>query len=493
MKNKKRKTISFGLRLWFYFVLFTALIFTVLWLLQTVFLQSFYDMMIKNNVRTAAGQIITSGSSEDINDIIDSISHDNTLLVFVTDTEGNVLYSSDEFKRMHNRKNDLSSVTGNNFRHEKRGEGYRELPESYYELYDDLEESENGSVEFTDENFFIYASYIDYNGSDEKSVLYISATIDAVGSSVSIISIQLVWVTILSLIAGFIISWFISGKFARPVAMLSEKAKKLGEKEYRSEPVRGFCSELDELSSTLDRTNDKLVEANNFQMELMANVSHDLRTPLTMIKGYAEMIRDISIDDREQCSSDIEVIIKETDRLTALVNEIMEYSELKTNERPEEFICSDLSRIVSGTADSFEALYKPEKIVLDRDIDRNIFIECDSTGIQRALYNLMDNAFRHTDESRRIGVSLKENGDTAVISVTDCGNGIPPEEVPHIWDRYYTSRMRNGKGVSGLGLAIVRQITDLHGGKCRVETEAGKGSTFIIEIKKIPHKDRPTA
>ena len=127
-------------------MLFTALIFTVLWLLQTVFLQSFYDMMIKNNVRTAAGQIITSGSSEDINDIIDSISHDNTLLVFVTDTEGNVLYSSDEFKRMHNRKNDLSSVTGNNFRHETRGEGYRELPESYYELYDDIEESENGSV-----------------------------------------------------------------------------------------------------------------------------------------------------------------------------------------------------------------------------------------------------------------------------------------------------------------------------------------------------------
>ena len=312
--------------------------------------------------------------------------------------------------------------------------------------------------------------------------MYVGAVIDAVGASVTIISIQLVWVTALSVAVGFILSWFIARRFSVPVGILSEKAKKLGEKDYSVAFKKGFCTELDELSDTLDKTNKKLNESRDFQMELLANASHDLRTPLTMIKGYAEMIRDISWEDEKQCSEDVAVIIKEADRLTAIVNEIMEYSELKADDSTKDFEKIDLSQLVNRAANSFENLKKPDGIIVEKDIRENIFVSGNESRLERALYNLMDNASRYTGDSRKIKISLIVENGRAVLSVRDYGNGIPENELANIWDRYYTTRMRKGKGVSGLGLAIVRQTAEMHGGNCHVHSERGKGSIFVIRL-----------
>ena len=479
----KHKIRSFGFRLWLCFAVFTAIIFTVLWLLQTVFLQSFYNEMIIGNTKKTAQSIITNSSSENINDLIDELAHNNSILVYITDTEGELLYSSDEWGGM--RKKGIAAENGamKGKKGEKHlGGGYRSLPDEYASFLEKLTASDNGTVEIRDDNYYVYGSYIDYSGTGKKSVLYVGASIDAVGASVTIISMQLVWVTLLSVVVGFILSWFIAGRFSSPVNRLSAKAKRLGERDYEPGFGKGFCTELDELSDTLDKTNEKLIESHEFQMELLANASHDLRTPLTMIKGYAEMIRDISWEDSRQCGEDVAVIIKEADRLTALVNEIMEYSELKSEDREKDLIRLDLSRLAARTATSFEALKKPEGIIVEKSIEDGIFVDGNSGRLERALYNLMDNAARHTDDSKRIKVSLALEKKTVRISVSDYGSGIPEEELDHIWDRYYTTRMRKGKGVSGLGLAIVRQITELHKGSCKVYSKPGEGSTFVMEL-----------
>ena len=474
-----------------YFVLFTAMIFIVLWLLQTVFLQSFYDAMVISNTKKAAAQIASQSGSSDIQEKIDELTRDNSLLVFITSEDGTILYSSDAFNGMHGKdmkpfknERDEKEDFDEQFTElkQKHKGGYRILPETYGEFLDILKSAGGGTAEYKTGSLYICGSYINYYGSDEKAVLYVSASIDAVGSSVNIISMQLVWVTILSVIVGFILSWFIARRFAAPVDRLSEKARLLGENEYTEDFTKGFCSELDELSDTLDKTNIKLYQSRDFQMELLANVSHDLRTPITMIKGYAEMIRDISWEDKEQSSQDLAIVIKEADRLTALVNEIMEYSELKTNDIKEELVPVNISRIAEKTADSFRQLYKHEGIIVETDIAENIIVNGNSSRLERAFYNLMDNAFRHTDESKKIILKLSVSGGNARAEVTDFGNGIPETELELIWDRYYTSRKRKGKGVSGLGLAIVKQITEMHGGKCSVISQAGKGSTFIIEL-----------
>ena len=476
------KTRSFRFKLWIYFAVFTAFIFIILWLMQTVFLQGFYNDMLISDTKKVADKIESHGTDTDIEKQIDELARDNSVVILITDESGNQLYSSDEFRGMHSKEKTPNMPKEKKNDPGKRRDEYRNLPDNYNEILSLLKASDEGYIESTEDDYYVYVTYVDYNGQDGKSVLYISTPLEAQGSAVNILRRILVWVTVLSLAAGFILSWFIARKFSKPVQRLSEKAEKLGEKEYSEAYDSGFCSELDSLNQTLDRTNEKLNISKEFQLQLLSNVSHDLRTPLTMIKGYAEMIRDISWEDSEAMSSDLQVIIKEADRLNALVNEILEYSELQTEDDTKDMEQLDLSELVKSSAERFEKLLQPENVVIEKDIDLGLTATGNPGLLERALYNLMDNAVRHTGDGKKIRVALKQKDGIKVISVQDFGNGIVPEEIDHIWDRYYTSRQRKGKGVSGLGLAIVKQIALKHRGKCYAESKEGEGCTFFIEI-----------
>ncbi len=476
--NLKRKTMTFQRKLLGCFIFFTAVIFAVLWLLQTVFLQRFYNGMVIKNTVSAADKISARSNEADITEYIDQLSRDNSVLVFVTDTEGNILYSSDEYKKGHKLRNNEFNGMRADIRVEHGH--YRELPDNYDRFLSELVASDSNEVELLSDEMYIYGRYIDFYGSDDKAVMYIGTMLNAVGSTARIIRVQLIWVTLLSVITGFVIAWFMSRSFSRPVAQLNEKAHKLADKDSDTDFRKGFCSELDELNDTLDNTADKLKKSQEFQNELLANVSHDLRTPLTMIKGYAEMIRDISREDEKQCAEDVAVIVEETDRLTALVNEILEYSELQMTDTQLVMSEVDLAEVVNSVADSFEKLYSKEGYTFERHIAENIRINGNVSRLQRAVYNLLDNAVRHAGEDKWTGVMLKSADSKAVIEISDHGEGIAAEELEKIWDKYYTKRQRQGKGVSGLGLAIVKQTVVLHNGRCEAESVTGKGSTFRI-------------
>ncbi|MBP0967364.1 MAG: HAMP domain-containing histidine kinase, partial [Oscillospiraceae bacterium] len=355
---------------------------------------------------------------------------------------------------------------------------YRELPENFSEFMQALTASADGTAELKTDDLYVYGTYIPYRGCGGDAVLYLGTTLNAVGSAAKIIRIQLIWVTLLSVIIGFILAWFLSRSFSRPIAQLNEKAHMLSENSHDVPFRDGFCTELDELNGTLDSTAEKLTQSREFQNEFLANVSHDLRTPLTMIKGYAEMIRDISREDEQQCAADVAVIVDEADRLTALVNEILEYSELQMTDREPVTEPVDLSGLVNTVTDSFEKLCAKDGFNFERNIAAQISMEGNASRLQRAVYNLLDNAVRHAGSDHWIGVALKREGQTAVIEVSDHGSGIAPDELERIWERYYTKRQRSGKGVSGLGLAIVRQTAALHHGRCEAESEPEKGSTF---------------
>ncbi|SDB44871.1 Signal transduction histidine kinase [Ruminococcaceae bacterium FB2012] len=478
-----RKAKSFRKKLLGYFMLFTAVIFTVLWLLQTVFLQSFYNSMIIGNTRSAAEKVTSFSLDGDSGELLDELSWDNSLLVYVTDTEGNILYSADEYKKGHNGYNENSGQ-----RQSKGGKGhkeghqhYRELPDNYSDFLESLSSSDSGEAELKTEQMYFYGKYIEYG--DDKAILYLGTNLNAVGSTARIIRIQLIIVSIISVVIGFILALFISRRFSRPISQLNEKAHTLGENNIDTEYHKGFCAELDELNDTLDKTGVKLKQSKEFQNELLANVSHDLRTPLTMIKGYAEMIRDISHEDEQQCAEDVAVIVREADRLTALVGEILEYSELQMKDTEDIMTDVDLSEIVGSVTDSFESLFSKDGYFFERNIAENIQVRGNASRLTRAVYNLIDNAMRHIGDDKWIGVKLKNENGKAIIEISDHGEGIAPDELERIWDKYYTNRQRGSKGVSGLGLAIVKQTISQHGGVCSAVSEVGKGSTFRIELR----------
>ena len=164
------------------------------------------------------------------------------------------------------------------------------------------------------------------------------------------------------------------------------------------------------------------------------------------------------------------------------MNEILEYSELQMSDSEAVMNDVDLSETVSSVADSFGKLYSKDGYVFERNIADGVHVKGNVSRLQRAVYNLLDNAVRHAGEDKWVGISLKSDKDKAIIEISDHGSGIAPDELEHIWDRYYTKRQRNGKGVSGLGLAIVKQIVSQHNGVCKAESEVGTGSVFSIEL-----------
>lgn len=491
--GKKKKTPSFRTKLWLYFAAFAAVIFSLLWILQTVFLQNFYDNMMKRNIREAAEKIASNADSPEIFDIIDRLSLEDSLLVYITDDDGDIIYSSDAYQpyfRQNSRQNFGPERENPSHRGEESGKqlwSSRSLPDNFDDFLESLAKDESGTVAYTFGNAYIFGTRIRFMEDDdddddrEDAVLYVAGTLGAVGAAASIIRVQLLWVTGLSLVLAFIIAWLIARRFAAPVNQLNDQARMLSRDQYEDHFSRGFCRELDELNDSLSQSARELAAARDYQKELLANVSHDLRTPLTMIKGYAEMIRDISWEDETQREADCAVIIKEADRMTALVNEILEYSRLQEKDLEPVFSDVDLSRLTAETVERFRPLAQKSGVEIDRQIAPDCTVRGNRELLERALFNLIDNAVRHSAErDMPVTVTVSRDAGRVRLDVRDQGEGIDPQELPHIWEKYYTNRQRGNQGVSGLGLAIVKQIAGIHGAEVRAESQKGYGSTFSL-------------
>ena len=303
-----------------------------------------------------------------------------------------------------------------------------------------------------------------------------------VGGTVRILRLQLVWVSVLSLVLGFVLAWVISKRFEKPVAQIAASAKEIAGGSFHPELPRGFCAELDELSDTLGETALRLEKAQNAQREFLANVSHDLRTPLTMIKGYAEMVKEISWSDAEKREKDLDIITREADRLTALVNEILDFSAMQSNNAPQEYGVIDLSRAVRDVIEQFTPFCEQNGYAIEAEITDGVTARADETQLKRVIYNFIDNAVNHTDDSKKIKVSLTSSNGSARFAVTDYGKGIADEDLPYIWDRYYTARRRKNKAVvSGLGLSIAKEILTAHSARFGVDNKTG--CTFWFELQ----------
>lgn len=490
---------SFGVKLWLYFILFSAIIFGALWLLQTVFLQSFYNRMAIRNVENAADQILAQRDFADIEGVIDDLAYDNSLLVFLTDRQGTVFYSADEYSYSYKKyeSHRPEDGSGGNPYWDKDQPlnwqigAFRNLPDDYGAFLKLLGDSPDGRIgyQLEDQTAYICGAVLPASGANsnllggQEVVLYISAPLGAVSAAVNILRIQLIWVTLASLVVGLVIAFFIARRFARPVSAITRQAKRMADGDFEVTFETGFCSELDELSDTLGQTAVQLSQAESFRRAFLANVSHDLRTPLTMIRGYAEMVRDISWEDSGQREADLSIIIRESDRLTGLVNEILDYSALQAGKQasvPEEF---DMSETVQSVISQFEPWCRQEHYRIETAIAPGLSVTGDRTQLERVLYNLIDNALCHTGDSRRIQIVLTDAGNAARIEVRDWGNGILSDELPHIWERYVTAKKRRQTGsVSGLGLAIAKEILLLHKARFGVESNIGQGSLFWFEI-----------
>jgi signal transduction histidine kinase len=477
LKNENKKEgfngNSLTFTLWLYFVLFAASLFLILWFMQVIFLQSYYSSMKKGEVIKLASELEEAYIKGDFTEYMDKIAYKNVSNIFIYDLDGNLKYSSENSFRQNESLAQIP-IHKNNFDIESIVAALINNPDKKinYTLKIDRVKSE----------MFIYGSVM----KDADACIVMVTSIDPIDSTTSVLQNQLIYITIISLVIASVISIFISKNLSKPISKINETAKKLAQGNYDITFEKAGYTEIDDLADTLNFATEELSKTDKVRKELIANVSHDLRTPLTMIKAYSEMIRDLSGDNKDKREEHLKVIIDETDRLTRLVNDMMDLSKLEsglTKINKEKF---DLSEVTKNILNGFKNINENEKCKISVDLPEKSIVFADKTKIEQVIYNLVTNAINHSGEEKNILVKITITGKKVKLQVIDNGPGISKEDLPHIWNRYYKAdktfkRASNG---TGLGLSIVKNILEKNDAEYGVESEVGKGSTFWFELDK---------
>lgn len=317
----------------------------------------------------------------------------------------------------------------------------------------------------------------------ERYILLLNSEQEPLNATVETLKTQF-WVIAFILFWGALfLAVLISGNISAPIKKMNRAAKELAGGGYDADfHVDGF-REVVELSESLTDAAEKLSRNDRLQKELVANISHDLRTPLTMIKGYSEVMRDIP---GENTPENVQVIIDETERLSGLVNDLLDLSKLQAGTLIPKMDTFNLTEVVEATMLRYEKLTQKDGYRITYDSDGSVEVCADRTMILQVVYNLINNAINYTGEDKTVRVTqrLTEGGTRVRVSVTDSGAGIAPDQIPLIWDRYYKIDKVHRRAMigTGLGLSIVKQILETHHTTYGVESKLGEGSTFWFEL-----------
>ncbi len=293
-------------------------------------------------------------------------------------------------------------------------------------------------------------------------------------------------IVIAILLATALVGYSMARSISQPIIETNEAARELSRSRYERPAHSGGYREIAQLNDTLVQTAEDLRKVEDLQRELIANISHDLRTPLTMIEGYAEAMRDMP---DEVTPENLQIIIDETERLSRMVNEVLDFSRLRTGSLEMNKAPFSLTETVRKTVDRIARMTASEGYTVTFRADGEATVNADSGRISQVIYNLIGNALTYTGADKTVRVIQETKGDAVRISIADTGDGIAPDELPYIWDRYYRSRENHKRAVigSGLGLNICRGILENHGAPYGAECPPEGGTVFWFSLPVCDH------
>ena len=323
-------------------------------------------------------------------------------------------------------------------------------------------------------------------GDDGEFLVLLNSMVTPLESAKKTIMAQFSYIIMFLLIGAVCMAFMLSKLISNPLKGMNESAKQLAAGNYNVDFEGGGYREINELSETLNYAAKELSKNDNLQKELIANISHDLRTPLTMIKGYSEVMRDIP---GENTPENIQAIIDETERLSELVNDLLDLSKIESGTKEFEPAPFDLTDAVQSVISRYDKMKASQGYNIDFSYERNVDVCADRTMILQVIYNLINNAVNYCGDDLYVGVRQEirtdKNGKQIVrISVEDHGEGIPEDKLPLIWDRYYKvdGVHRRATVGTGIGLSIVKKLLVKHNASYGVESTIGKGSVFWFEL-----------
>lgn len=344
-----------------------------------------------------------------------------------------------------------------------------------------------------------YSVQVKPDGNEDYSFLVIHDNIMRDGvrysivTSVSLVSMKeaqsiliemLLWIFGGVIIAFTVITAVVARQVTSPLLRLTEAADMVRQGQFDVDLPAQSKDEIGQLERSFNQMAHDLSKIDALRRDLIANVSHDLRTPLTMIKGYAETIRDITGDNKQKREKQIAVIIQESDRLSALIGDVLALSKMQSGMLQLEKSVYDIGQQAQELMPPYE-IYREQGYHIQLDMQQ-CMVEADRKQIGQVILNLLNNAIKHTGEDKTVwltGAICADRPQVYRVEVRDTGKGIDPDEIPYIWDRYYKARNAKDKLMgTGIGLSIVKEILKAHGATYGVSSQIGKGTTFWFEL-----------
>lgn len=477
-----KREVTLRNSMWRYFVLFTIIIFILLWIFQIMLFGTYYVTMKKNEIN-ALGNLIAENFKEANINKFEPLPNFKSGIERNYFAAGKVAFEGGVTMTVFNEDGELISDDETGKFH-----GGRRINPKELNVIKEKIKSQDVNKPFTlkDGNFKtnIIANVVKAEFGENIIYFYIKTPMIPMDTTVKVLRNQLIICTVTSIIIAFIAAYFFSNSITKPIKKMTNSAKILATGNYSVEFEGSKYKEIRELSDALNYASNELSKTDTLRRDLVANVSHDLKTPLTIIKSYAEMIRDLSGNNPEKREQHTQVIIDETDRLTNLVTDILDLSHLEAGTSVMRKKEIDLSEVLESILDSFKILEENEGYIFKTDIEKNSIAYADEKRISQVIYNLINNAINYTGDDKTVYVKLYQKDDKVRFEVTDTGCGIDKKDKDKVWERYYKSsktHKRETKG-TGIGLSIVKSILTEHNANFGVESILKVGSTFWFEI-----------
>lgn len=321
------------------------------------------------------------------------------------------------------------------------------------------------------------------NAAGDDLVVMLNTEITPMVAVSRMTSKQFLRVTEVLLLGALVMAILLARMISKPIENMNDTAKQLAAGNYDVHFSGDGFRETRELAETLNYAAEELSKTDRLQKELIANISHDLRTPLTLITGYSEVMRDIP---GENTPENVQVIIDEANRLSELVSSLLDLSRLQAGAGQLDISCFDLTATVRDAMHRYAKLTEHYGYRIEFYSNGSAMVEADRNKILQVLYNLINNAINYIGEDKRVIVTQTLHDGLVRISVADHGEGISPENLPLIWDRYYKEDKKVHKRATvgtGIGLSIVKSVLEEHGAGYGVDSTPGEGSCFWFELR----------
>ena len=453
------KKNSLGVKTFSYLITFSIAILLLLYMFQIVFLKIFYERYQINNLKSVANRIITSPETVSFeqlayeNEMCIQIYNDNKVTSYNVLNKDCLLNSND--KSVIKVKNKILTSSKNSI--------IRVINPKY------------------DSKSIIYGIHY----SDDIYIL-LNTKLEDVNSTTYILRGQLIYITLIMIILSGIVSYFVGKMINKPILNITNKAKLMAIGNYEQDTNKYDIAEIDELNQVLNYARSEIKNTDELRRDLMANVSHDLKTPLTMIKAYAEMARDINNENEDKRKDDLNVIIDETDRLNVLVNDILELSRMQNSSDELNIESYDLIEELNQILKRYEIIKETENYKFITNIPEKAMVKADKKKINQVMYNLINNAINYTGDDLTIKINITDCKKRYLVEIIDTGKGISEEDLKFIWSKYYKNEKNHKRNIvgTGLGLSIVETILIKHKFEYGVKSKKNKGSNFYFYINK---------